>query len=233
MSETERTSLEPQQVLSKLYEKLKALGERKRELKDGRYSLAEFPDICRTRVCWYDFDGVINSLSGNNYVFTYGKTRLYSELAQVDEAVMYAKINLREILRKYQTKYNVLSDISENATIEGLTDEQVSSIVRYALDRDRLIFSWENQLFIQDGFDYKKWRPNFIRIPSEFVASREVRPTQIGYYGLIPFLLEREMKPEEIKAEGLVPSGYQRYFYKVEVVDFLLNHVKNSLNVKC
>jgi hypothetical protein len=230
MKGNKRIGLEPKQVLSKLYEELKGLGECKREFK-GKFILEEFKDYYKTLTCWYDCDCVINNVNGNNYVFTYGKTRLYSELAQVDEAVMYAKINLREILRKYKTKWNALSDVPKNATIEELTDKQVYSVVNYALDRDRLIFSWENQLFIQDGFDSKKWLPNFIRIPSEFVASREVRPTQIGYYGLIPFLLEKEMKPEEIKAEGLVPSGHQRYFYKEEVVEYLLNHIKNSINI--
>jgi hypothetical protein len=230
MKGNKRIGLEPKQVLSKLYEELKGLGECKREFK-GKFILEEFKDYYKTLTCWYDCDCVINNVNGNNYVFTYGKTRLNSELAQVDEAVMYAKINLREILRKYKAKWNALSDVPENATIEELTDKQVYSVVNYALNRNRFIFSWEGQLFIKYGFDKEKLCPKIKQIPSEFISSIEVRPKQMGYDGMILVLFEKEMKPEEIIAEGLIPSGHQRYFYKEEVVEYLLNHIKNSLNI--
>jgi hypothetical protein len=197
--------LTSEEVLSELYKKLKVLGECKCEFKQQQYPLAEDSDWWhRTDACVYYFNGVINRVNEKNCVFTYGKTdpSWRRIMAKVDEAVMYAKINWKELLEN-KKHVPMLSDLPEKETIDELTNEQISSIVRYTLKKDYLIYSWNGKLGIRNGFDYKKWDYKIILIPQEFIVERKTSP-----------------------------SDEQKIFYKSDVIQFLVNHVKNVLDLQ-
>jgi hypothetical protein len=225
------TWINSHQALIKLYDELKNLGETRREIKEEKFALAEDSDWHRTDTCWYNYNGVINKPDGKHYVFTHGTTSYtWKHLAGAEEAVMYAKINWGNLLKTYKGQsWHPLHNLPEEETMDGLVDEQVSSILNNTLDNRFLIGSWENQLFIRDGMDYERLAYVKKPIPKEFIIGEKDSPSRIAKLRGIPILLEREMLPEEIRAKGLEPTGHQEIFYKSKVVQFLFNHVKEFL----
>jgi hypothetical protein len=220
-------------VLTKLYEELRNLGETKKEVKDQIFSLAQDSDGHRTDYCHYYFDGVINRYNEGHCVFTHGHTdRTWAHLAGVDEAVMYGKIDWARYDDKFR-KFYVLSplcSLPEKETMEGITDEQVRSLITDTIKDNRLIRSWEGEISIRDGMDFSKWMYIDKPIPERFVILRTTSPTKIAKLSGINILLEKESSPEEIRAMGLEPTGYQEIFYKDDVVQYLVDHVKEVLS---
>lgn len=219
-------------VLTKLYEELQGIGQKKRELKHQGYALAEEDDWHRTDVCRYVFDAVINKSNGNHFVFTYGETnRTWRHLAGVDEAVMYAKVNWKDFLRQRDFVYkdSPLKTWPDEENMDLLTDDQVTWIPHIALRKDYLVRSWEGEIAIRDGTDYKTYTFQMKKIPQEYVLQRNVSKSRIATMAGIPILLETDESPESIRAQGLTPTGHQEVIYKNNVVGFLVNHVKDVL----
>jgi hypothetical protein len=220
------------QVLTKLYKELQGIGQKKRELKEQRLALAEDSDWHRTDVCTYVFDAAVNKSNGNHFVFTYGETnRTWSHLAGVDEAVMYGRVDWKELLDFKKRVHNThpFYTLPEQETIDGLTDEQAEWLVHLSLRKSELIRSWEGELAIRDGFDVHKMVWITKPIPQEYVAERKVTSSRMASLQGVSILLKTEKSPEQIRAEGLEPTGHQRLYYKPEVIPFLVDHVKEVL----
>lgn len=223
--------LSAHEVLVKLYEELKEMGEIRRNIKQT-YPLAEESDEHRTDICYYTFDGVISNIDGKDCIFTYGKTDYrWKYLARVDEAVMYAKVDWNELLRLKQDRWapTALKELTEKKDIRDLTEQQVSLITYHMLRRDRLVGSWEGELVIRDGIDTSRLAYIIKPIPPEFVLERKIFTSKLATWRGVPILLEKESRAEEIRDKGLEPIGYQQIMYKNEVVPFLATHVKNVL----
>jgi hypothetical protein len=219
------------QVLTKLYDELKNIGETRREIKKENFALASDTDWHRTDTCWYNYNGVINRKDGKHYVFTHGTTGYtWRHLAKVDEAVMYAKIGWCKLLENYKDiAWHPLRDLPEEESIDELGDEQISSILDNTLDERFLIGSWEKQLFIRDGRDYNTMSYVKKPIPEELIRGEKISKSRMANLRGIHIVLETEMSAEEIRAKGLEPTGHQEFFYKEKTVQFLFNNVKDFL----
>ena len=210
--------LNSHQVLTELYDNLLKMGERKREIEGQSYRLAEWSLDDRLDVCVYFYNGVINELDGMNCVFTFGETEYrWSHLAGVREAVMFAKVNWKDLLdfKKQVRSMHPLYNLPENETIDGLTDDQVFWIMHRSLRKDHLIRSWEG-VDIREGFDVHKAEYITKPIPKKFVVER--KPSRS--------ITDRLLRKTEVS----VPQKYQEIRYKNDVVKFLVDYVNHALS---
>lgn len=222
------------QVLTKLYEELKGIGERKRELGKQSLALAEEDDWHRTDVCSYYFDAAVNKSNGSHFVFTSGRTNYtWRHLAGVDEAVMYGKVDWEGLLdfKKQVYETHPFYNLPKQETIDDLTDDQTEWVVHLSLNKGQLIRSWEGELAIRDGLDIHKTAWITKLIPKEYIAERKTIPSRMAtMVGGIRILLESDKSPEQIRAEGLEPRGHQEIFYNDGVIKFLVHHIEEVLS---
>lgn len=199
------SELDSHEVLTRLYGELERFGETKIELKDQNFDLAESCDYHRTDICMLTLDGVINRVNGGHYVFAHGKTDYtWRYLAEIEEAVMYGKVNWGKLLLAKKEALNEYThpfhNLPEKETMSGLTDKQVSLIAYHSLSRDQLIYSWRGKLTIRTDFNALSRQFITRRIPENFIVAEKV------------------------------PVENKRPIYKKDVVRFLVDHVKEVLS---
>jgi hypothetical protein len=183
----------PHQVLATLFDELRKLGEVKREIKGQSYRLAEWSLDDRLDVCVYYYDGIVSAVDGMNCVFTLGKTEdRWSHLAGVHEAVMYARINWKEILAEKKQVYstNPIYSLPDNETIDGLTEDQVSWVAHLSLRKDHLIRSWDEEVSIRKDFDVHKSEYVVKPIPKKFVVKEEPKHSTLYKSEVVHFLVD-------------------------------------------